>query len=104
MVPINKVIFGSDTLIDLTADTVTEDTLDKGVTAHNAQGEPITGKRAVMNPSDYVKKSGDTMTGVLIAQNNTNYTVKQVRNIFLIADGETLPSGENGDICLVYTP
>ena len=101
---INKVIFGSDTLIDLTADTVTEDTLDEGVTAHNAQGEPITGTRAVMNPSDYVKKSGDTMTGALIAQNNTNYTVKQVRNIILVADGETLPSGENGDICLVYTP
>lgn len=104
MVPINKVIFGSDTLIDLTADTVTEDTLDEGVTAHNAQGVHIMGTRAVMNPSDYVKKSGDTMTGALIAQNNTNYTVKQVRNIFLVADGKTLPSGENGDICLVYTP
>lgn len=48
--------------------------------------------------------SGGTMTGVLTAQNNTSYTTKQVRNIFLIADGETLPSGANGDICLVYTP
>lgn len=49
-------------------------------------------------------KSGDTMTGALVAQNNTSYTTKQVRNIFLIADGEDLPSGSNGDICLVYTP
>ena len=48
--------------------------------------------------------SGGTMTGALISQNNTDYTTKQVRNIFLIADGVTLPSGENGDICLVYTP
>ena len=57
-----------------------------------------------VDTSGFVQKSGDTMTGALIAQNNTNYTVKQVRNIFLIADGETLPSGGNGDICLVYTP
>lgn len=49
-----------------------------------------------------VQKSGDTMTGPLIAQNNTNYTTKQVRNIFLIQEGETLPTGDNGDICLVY--
>ena len=51
-----------------------------------------------------VAKAGDTMTGKLIAQNNTSYAEKQVRNIFLIADGETLPDGSNGDICLVYTP
>lgn len=57
-----------------------------------------------VDTSGFVQKSGDTMTGALIAQNNTDYTVKQVRNIFLIADGETLPSGDNGDICLVYTP
>lgn len=44
------------------------------------------------------------MEGALIAQNNTNYSTKQVRNIFLIAEGEDLPEGSNGDICLVYTP
>lgn len=48
--------------------------------------------------------SGGTMTGALVSQNNTDYTTKQVRNIFLVADGETLPTGANGDICLVYTP
>lgn len=51
-----------------------------------------------------VPRSGDTMTGALVAQNNTDYTTKQVRNVILVADGETLPSGDNGDICLVYTP
>lgn len=49
-------------------------------------------------------KSGGTMTGALVAQNNTDYTTKQVRNIFLVADGGNLPTGSNGDICLVYTP
>lgn len=51
-----------------------------------------------------VSKSGDTMTGALKAQNNTNYTTGQVRNIFLVAKGNSLPSGNDGDICLVYTP
>jgi hypothetical protein len=49
-----------------------------------------------------VSKLGDTMTGVLKAQNNTSYTIKQVRNVFLIAEGASLPSGANGDICLIH--
>jgi hypothetical protein len=59
---------------------------------------------ALVDVSDKINRSGDTMTGALVAQNNTNYTTRQVRNIFLIAEGESLPSGSNGDICLVYTP
>lgn len=39
----NKVIYGTTVLVDLTADTVTKDTLKKGTTAHDASGEPITG-------------------------------------------------------------
>lgn len=101
---VSQVIYNGETLVDLTEDSVTAETLDEGVTAHDASGAAIVGTRAVMNPSDYVKKSGDTMTGALVAQNNTDYTTKQVRNIFLIADGETLPTGGNGDICLVYMP
>lgn len=40
---ISKVVYGGDTLIDLTADTVTKDKLLKGSTAHGANGELITG-------------------------------------------------------------
>lgn len=40
---INKVIYGGNTLIDLTADTVTPDKLADGVTAHDQSGEVITG-------------------------------------------------------------
>lgn len=39
----SKVIFGGETLIDLTADTVVEDKLLKGFTAHGADGEKVTG-------------------------------------------------------------
>lgn len=45
----NKIILntpeGEKVLIDLTGDSVTPETLEKGVTAHNAAGEPIVGTR-----------------------------------------------------------
>ena len=51
--------------------------------------------------SDKLSKSGGTMTGALVAQNNSNYTVAQVRNIFI---STTEPSGGgNGDIWLQYS-
>ena len=40
---INKVIYGGNTLIDLTSDTITADQLKKGVTAHDKSGAIITG-------------------------------------------------------------
>ena len=51
--------------------------------------------------SDKLSKSGGTMVGKLVAQNNSNYTVAQVRNIFI---STTEPSGGgNGDIWLQYS-
>ena len=40
---INKVVLGSDTVLDLTSDTVSPETLLVGTTAHNARGETIVG-------------------------------------------------------------
>ncbi len=40
----NKVVYGDETLMDISNDSVTEETLGEGVTAHNADGERITGK------------------------------------------------------------
>ena len=39
----NKIIYGGNTLIDLTADTVTAADLAEGITAHDASGAAITG-------------------------------------------------------------
>lgn len=39
----NKVIFGDEVLIDLTADTISPDKLEKGITAHDKTGAIITG-------------------------------------------------------------
>ena len=51
--------------------------------------------------SEYLPVSGGAMEGALVAQNNTNYTTKQVRNIITINKGDSFPSGANGDICFV---
>ena len=40
---VNKVVYGTTVLVDLTGDTVTADKLLKGATAHDASGEKITG-------------------------------------------------------------
>lgn len=40
---VSKVIYGGNTLIDLTADTIKADKLLKGYTAHGGDGEQITG-------------------------------------------------------------
>ena len=40
---INKVVYGGNTLIDLTADTVSADKLASGITAHDKSGAVITG-------------------------------------------------------------
>lgn len=41
---VNKVVFGGDTLIDISKDTVTKDKLLAGITAHDQDGNPITGE------------------------------------------------------------
>ena len=50
--PVNKVVYGDSTLIDLTEDTVAADKLLSGYTAHAADGTPITGTAAVLDTSD----------------------------------------------------
>ena len=40
---VNKVVYGDEIKIDLTGDSVTPETLKKGVTAHDKSGEIITG-------------------------------------------------------------
>ena len=40
---VNKVVYGSRTLVDLTQDTVASDKLVRGYTAHDKAGNAITG-------------------------------------------------------------
>lgn len=47
-------------------------------------------------------KSGGTMDGALIAQNNTDYTIAQVRNIIISTADPS--GGNNGNIWIKYKP
>lgn len=49
----NKVVYGNKTLIDLTSDTVTEDALIRGYTAHKADGTIITGTAFAGYPDEW---------------------------------------------------
>lgn len=80
----NKVVYNGKTLIDLTGDTVTENTLVSGATAHDMTGKKITGKavikseqkksfEATANGSYTVTPdSGKTLSSVDITVNVTN--------------------------------
>lgn len=66
MPEINKIIYGGRTLIDLTEDTVSPETLGKGVTAHDKSGMPIVGTMEIYNyyvgsdvPPDTIGNDGD---------------------------------------------
>ncbi|MBO7452784.1 MAG: hypothetical protein J6U54_20835 [Clostridiales bacterium] len=58
-----KFILNNETYLDLTGDTVDSSSLLSGYTAHDRSGAPITGS---FDPSVFVLKAGDTMTGPLI--------------------------------------
>lgn len=60
---VNKVNYGDSTLIDLTGDTVTEETLAEGVKAHDASGTQITGK---------MKASGGITVETIPVKDSTN--------------------------------
>lgn len=52
--------------------------------------------------NNVVYKTGGTMTGALVAQNNTNYTTAQVRNIIISTADPS--GGSNGMLWIKYTP
>lgn len=59
---VNRVDYDGNTLIDLTADTVTASTLVYGYTAHDASGAPITGDFNTALRSDSVTPSESQQT------------------------------------------
>lgn len=88
---INKVDYGQKTLIDLTSDTVTKETLIKGETAHAASGEKIYGE---FDPDVYLKKSGGDAKDVVstFSSSDTDDSVSEWTSVSLLSSGEKLSS------------
>ena len=96
------------TTLDI-ADNLTSTNTDKALSANQGKvlSDRVTSVESTANAAsnglrNKLNISGGTMTGKLIAQNNTDYTVKQVRNIFISTSAPTSSDGDNGDIWLVY--
>lgn len=97
---VNKVVYGGNTLIDLTGDTVTADKLASGIIAHDKSGATITGTNTydadtsdadasaaeiLLNKTAYV--SGNKLTGTM--PNNGAVTGA----ISTVAQEYTVPTG-----------
>lgn len=72
-------------------------TLNSGLSTANSNINEL--QTAIGNKVD---KSGGIMTGKLVAQNNTNYTTAQVRNVIISTANPS--GGSNGMIWIKYTP
>lgn len=84
--PVNKVVFGDRTLIDLTSDTVSADKLAKGVTAHDKTGEQITGTMESGGSSEKYGATVDTFLGDVDASGVLQIPTAQTDLVF---DGVT---------------
>lgn len=94
---VNKVVYGGEPLIDLTEDTVTENTLLEGETAHDKSGAKITGKAVVGNGKLTVKNNGTTV-GEFTANQTTDAIIDVGTNEYekVISRGEQLVVNGNG--------
>lgn len=106
---ISKVIYGGNTLIDLTNDSVTADKLLSGITAHGANGEAVTGNctynadtsDATATAAEILKgktayKGGSKLTGTMTNNGAVTGSVSTVAGQYTIPQGYHDGSGKVG--------
>ena len=71
---ISKVIFGEDTLIDLTSDTVSSETLAVGTTAHNSAGEAVIGTVTLLTVEEITQQAAQKVDKESLGLNNVDNT------------------------------
>lgn len=106
---VNKVIYGGNTLIDLTADTITKDKLLSGYTAHGKDGEVLTGEcdfdinsqpaTAVVAEVLVGKKfaaRGTMMTGTMPNNGSVSHGIEEKTEQYTVPQGYHDGSGKIG--------
>lgn len=100
---VNKVELSTgETLVDLTGDTVTPETLAQGVTAHNAAGEQITGRMPTaggesVEKLEIIDGTLDVATMSITSMSHTHAQIKE-----LINNGKTVFFRANAGIAYVF--
>lgn len=104
---ISKVVYGGNTLIDLTADTVKADKVLSGYTTHGADGEPITGtctydsntqdataadSEILLGKTAYVK--GTKKTGTMKNNGAVTGTISEKTSVYTVPQGYHDGSGK----------
>lgn len=107
MVDENPDTFGGHTVADFVLKTEIVNVLTSTATnvpLSAAQGKALNDKITSTNntAAAALGKSGGTMTGPLVAQTNTNYATRQVRNVIISDQDATDSVGSNGDIYIKY--
>ena len=104
---VNKIVYGNTVLIDLTADTVTEDKILASYTAHDASGNIITGscdfdvnsqdatvKVAEMLIGKTAYARGTKLTGTMPNNGSISLTISEVNEEVSVAQGYHDGSGK----------
>lgn len=97
---VNKIVYGGNTLIDLTADTVATDNLLSGYTAHDRSGAVITGTCTYnADTSDADVSASEILAGKIAYANGNKITGTMVNNGAYVAtiqrkaDTAIIPAG-----------
>ena len=104
---VSKIIFGDQTLIDLTSDTVAATSMLQGVIAHDASGASVTGTIATKTSSNVSLNNTTVSIPAGYYASAVSYNIPGVTvpvpssgtNSFYV----TLPNGANDTITLVFT-
>lgn len=90
---VSKIVYGGDTLIDLTADTIVADKLLKGYTAHGADGEVINGSCTYdANTQDATATAAEILVGKT-AYNKGNKVTGNMKNNGAVSGAITAKDG-----------
>ena len=96
---INKVIYGDQTLIDLTQDTITADKLLAGYTAHNSTGATVNGTIAEKTSDDIIQLwNNDGAFSIGIPKGYYNYNYMKIMTPIFVTPPE---EGSHGLIVCV---
>lgn len=91
---INKVVYGNNTLIDLTSDTVTADKILKGYKAHAASGEQIEGTSTFDADTQDATATADEILAGEVAYNKGNRVIGVMKNNGAVAGKITTKAEE----------